>query len=113
MVQLFDDERLDYLLEDDSMEIIKSKSIFYFSLYAVLLAHFIFVPIKRGSILDLCTGIGVIPLLLSRRSHAHISGVEIQRRLVDMARRNVKLNQLEEQITMFHGDLKYMQPTLG
>ncbi|HLR41597.1 MAG TPA: tRNA1(Val) (adenine(37)-N6)-methyltransferase [Virgibacillus sp.] len=113
MVQLFDDERLDYLLADDSMEIIQSPSVFSFSLDAVLLAHFTYVPIKRGSILDLCTGNGVIPLLLSRRSHAHISGVEIQRRLVDMARRNVKLNQLEEQITMFHGDLKYMQSTLS
>src|SRR5690625_6508258 len=95
MVQLFDDERLDYLLADDSMEIIQSPSVFSFSLDAVLLAHFTYVPIKRGRILDLCTGNGVIPLLLSRRSHAHISGVEIQQRLMDMARRNVQLNQLE------------------
>src|SRR5699024_12446712 len=106
-------ERLDYLLADDSMEIIQSPSVFSFSLDAVLLAHFTYVPIKRGRILDLCTGNGVIPLLLSRRSHAHISGIEIQQRFVDMARRNVQLNQLEEQITMLPGDVIYRQPTLG
>src|SRR5699024_1304826 len=113
MVQLFDDERLDYLLADDSMEIIQSPSVFSFSLDAVLLAHFTYVPLKRGRIIDLCTGNGVIQLLLSRRLHARISEVEIQQRLVDMGRRNVQLNQLDELITMFHGDLKDMQSTLS
>lgn len=113
MVQLFDDERLDFLLTDNSMEIIQSPSVFSFSLDAVLLAHFTYVPVKKGKMLDLCTGNGVIPLLLSRRSYGHITGVEIQQRLVDMARRNVHINQLDEQITMLHGDLKEMQRELG
>ncbi|WP_106495624.1 tRNA1(Val) (adenine(37)-N6)-methyltransferase [Lentibacillus sp. Marseille-P4043] len=113
MTQLHDDERLDYLLAEETMQIIQSPSAFSFSLDAVLLAHFAYVPIKRGSILDLCTGNGVIPLLLSRRTHAQITGVEIQARLADMAKRNVQLNKLEEQITMVHGDLKDMQPVLG
>ncbi|MGY0694508.1 tRNA1(Val) (adenine(37)-N6)-methyltransferase [Virgibacillus sp. FSP13] len=113
MTKLHDDERLDYLLADETMQIIQSPSAFSFSLDAVLLAHFAYVPVKRGSILDLCTGNGVIPLLLSRRTHAQITGVEIQQRLADMAKRNVLLNKLEEQITMVHGDLKEMQPVLG
>lgn len=112
-MQLFDDERFDYLLADESMKIIQSPSVFSFSLDAVLLAHFTYVPIKKGAILDLCTGNGVIPLLLSRISHAQITGVEIQQRLVDMARRSVQLNKLEDQITMLHGDLKEMQAQLG
>ncbi|HLR68823.1 tRNA1(Val) (adenine(37)-N6)-methyltransferase [Virgibacillus alimentarius] len=113
MVQLFDDERLDYLLADESMQIIQSPSAFSFSLDAVLLAHFTYVPIKKGKILDLCSGNGVIPLLLSKRSYAQITGVEIQQRLFDMAQRSVRLNQLEGQIKMIHGDLRYMQPELG
>ncbi|WP_188456165.1 tRNA1(Val) (adenine(37)-N6)-methyltransferase [Virgibacillus oceani] len=112
MVQLFDDERLDYLLAEETMQIIQSPSAFSFSLDAVLLAHFAYVPIKKGTILDLCTGNGVIPLLLSRRTNANISGVEIQKRLFDMAARNVKLNELEKQINMIHGDLKEMQEIL-
>ncbi|TFJ93016.1 tRNA1(Val) (adenine(37)-N6)-methyltransferase [Lentibacillus salicampi] len=113
MVQLFDDERFDYLLAEDNMHIIQSPDVFAFSLDAVLLAHFAYVPIKKGHILDLCTGNGVIPLLLSRRTHGSITGVEIQKRLFDMARRSVELNGLENRLTMIHGDLKEMKDVLG
>jgi tRNA1(Val) A37 N6-methylase TrmN6 len=113
MVQLYDDERFDYLLADYSMKIIQSPSVFSFSLDAVLLASFAYVPIKRGKILDLCTGNGVIPLLLAGRTAAHITGVEIQERLAGMAERNVQMNKLDQQITMLHGDLKHMQQKLG
>src|SRR5690625_1780575 len=95
------------------MQIIQSKTVFSFSLDALLLAHFTYVPIKRGSILDLCAGNGVIPLLLSRRSQVPITGVEIQERLWNMARRSVIMNEKEKQITMLHADLKHLQPELG
>jgi tRNA1(Val) A37 N6-methylase TrmN6 len=112
MVALFDDERIDYLLADESMKIIQSPSAFSFSLDAVLLAQFAYVPIKRGAILDLCTGNGVIPLLLSRRSQAKITGVEIQERIFRMAQRNIELNELGEKLEMLHADLKDVGPTL-
>lgn len=48
MVQLYEDERLDYLLADESMRIIQSHSVFSFSLDAVLLSNFAYVPIKKG-----------------------------------------------------------------
>lgn len=113
MVQLYDDERLDYLFAEGKMKIIQSASVFSFSLDALLLAHFAYVPIKRGSILDLCTGNGVVPLLLSHRTKAHIIGVEIQQRLADMAKRSIQYNQLTEQLSVIEGDLKTMQPILG
>lgn len=113
MVQLYNDERLDYLLAEESMQIIQSPTVFSFSLDAVLLAHFAYIPMKRGKVLDLCTGNGVIPLLLSRKSTAAMTGVEIQKRLVDMAKRSVELNKLDMQITMIHGDLKEMHAVLG
>lgn len=113
MVKLFEDERIDYLLKEDNLEIIQSPTVFSFSLDAVLLAHFTYVPIKKGQILDLCSGNGVIPLLLSRRSHAQITGVEIQERLYGMATRSIQLNQLNDQISMIHGDLTDMQDGLG
>lgn len=113
MVRLIGDERLDYLVAHQEMQIIQSPSVFSFSLDALLLADFTYVPIKRGKILDLCTGNGVIPLLLTMRSAAHITGVDIQKRLVDMARRSVRLNHLTEKISIIHGDLKDMQPILG
>lgn len=112
-MELHHDERLDYLLADEEMKIIQSPNVFAFSLDAVLLAHFAHIPIKRGKMLDLCTGNGIIPMLLSKRSNASITGVEIQERLYDMAVRSIRLNKLEQQITMIHGDLNEIQPELG
>lgn len=113
MVKLYGDERIDYLLADETMQIIQSPTAFAFSLDAVLLAHFAHIPIKRGSILDLCTGNGAIPLLLSRRTKANITGVEIQERIFHMAERSFELNNLTDQLKVIHGDLKEMGPVLG
>lgn len=100
-------ERIDDLLTYE-LKIIQSSDVFSFSLDAVLLARFAGVP-PRGRVLDLCTGNGVVPLLLTTRTNAAIDGVEIQPRLADMAERSVKLNGLEERIRILEADLK----TLG
>ncbi|MGP4073058.1 tRNA1(Val) (adenine(37)-N6)-methyltransferase [Piscibacillus sp. B03] len=105
MVELRGDERIDYLLADHKRRIIQSQSVFAFSIDAVLLAHFTYLPFTRGKIMDLCTGNGVIPLFLSKRSKVPMTGVEIQERLYDMAVRNVKLNELEDQIKLMNDDL--------
>jgi tRNA1(Val) A37 N6-methylase TrmN6 len=113
MVQLFDDERLDYLTADEGLQIVQSPSAFSFSLDAVLLANFAQVPIKKGNILDLCSGNGAIPLLLSRKTNASITGVEIQERIISMAKRSVELNNLSEQIQMIHGDIRQLKEKLN
>lgn len=104
-------ERLDDLLTHE-LQIIQSDEVFSFSLDAVLLARFCKVP-PRGRIVDLCTGNGVIPLLLSTRTNAEIVGVEIQDRLADMAARNVRWNRLEDRLRIVHGDLKLAHDVLG
>ena len=95
MVNLKDDERLDYLLAED-LRIIQSPSVFAFSIDAVLLARFVYVPIQKGSLIDLCSGNGVIPLFLSTRTKGSITGVEIQERLFDMAQRSIEYNKLKK-----------------
>ena len=112
MVHLHEDERLDYLLAEN-LRIIQSPSAFSFSLDAVLLARFVYLPIQKGNIVDLCTGNGVIPLLLSTRTKAAIMGVEIQEKLYDMAKRSVKYNGLDDQIRLIHGDGEDMPDILG
>jgi tRNA1(Val) A37 N6-methylase TrmN6 len=112
MVVLKGDERLDYLLAED-LRIIQSPSVFAFSLDAVLLSKFVYVPIQKGNIIDLCSGNGVIPLFLSTRTKGTITGVEIQERLYDMACRSVEYNQLTSRIKMLHGDIKEMPGHLG
>jgi tRNA1(Val) A37 N6-methylase TrmN6 len=110
-IPLLTTERIDDLLTH-GLHIIQSEEVFSFSLDAILLARFCNVPM-RGRILDLCTGNGVIPLLLTTRTQAEIWGVEIQERLADMALRNVKLNGLEERLHMRNGDLRTIHQELG
>ncbi|MGO4890208.1 tRNA1(Val) (adenine(37)-N6)-methyltransferase [Anaerobacillus sp. MEB173] len=105
MVTLNEGERLDYLLHED-LKIVQSQQVFSFSIDAILLAAFAYVPIQKGKIVDLCTGNGVIPIALTKRTKAHILGVEIQERLYDMAVRSVQVNHLEQQIQMINADIK-------
>ena len=109
---LKDDERLDYLLAED-LRIIQSPSVFSFSLDAVLLARFTYVPFKRGKMVDLCTGNGAIPLFLSARSQAEIVGIELQERLADMATRSVEYNKLTEQIHIMQDNVIGIASKIG
>lgn len=95
-VVLYENERIDQLYSE-GVQIIQSQEVFSFSLDAVLLAHFTHVP-KFGKIVDLCAGNGAIGLFLSQKTQAKITGIEIQERLADMARRSVALNQLTDQM---------------
>jgi len=103
-IPLYPSERIDDLLTHD-LRIIQSDEVFSFSLDSVLLARFCTTP-PRGRIIDLCSGNGVIPLLLSTRSKLPITGVEIQPRVADMARRSVQMNRLEGQIEIVESDLR-------
>lgn len=108
---LYDNERYDYLVTDE-LGIIQSREVFSFSMDAVLLARFAGVP-QRGRVLDLCSGNGVIPLLLTTRTRASIDAVELQPRLADMARRSVRSNGLEDRIQVIEGDLRDYHLTGG
>ncbi|MFS1510863.1 tRNA1(Val) (adenine(37)-N6)-methyltransferase [Chengkuizengella sp. SCS-71B] len=110
-IPLMEHERIDDLLTQD-LKIIQSDKVFSFSMDAVLLGRFCSVPI-RGNILDLCSGNGVIPLLLSTRTKAQITAVEIQKKLADMAARNIKMNDLSDQISIIQADLKLVHTQLG
>ncbi|MBD2848329.1 tRNA1(Val) (adenine(37)-N6)-methyltransferase [Paenibacillus sp. IB182496] len=108
---LLPSERLDDLLTHD-LRIIQSREVFSFSMDAVLLARFATVP-RSGRVLDLCSGNGVVALLLSTRTGASIDAVELQPRLADMGRRSIALNGLEERLTMIEGDLRTYHRTSG
>ena len=91
-------ERLDDLQTKNNLRLIQNPDWFCFGVDAVLLADFASKTIKKdANVLDLCTGNGIIPLLLSEKSKAnHITGIEIQESVAEMAKRSVVLNNLEE-----------------
>ena len=79
---------------------------FRFGIDAVLLSHFPR-PRKRENVLDLCTGSGVIPILMSRLAEdARYAGLEIDPEAAKRAERSVRDNGLAERITIYTGDAK-------
>ncbi|MDP4088292.1 MAG: tRNA1(Val) (adenine(37)-N6)-methyltransferase [Bacillota bacterium] len=100
-----EDETLDDL-QLKGIHIIQKKDAFRFGVDAVLLSNF--AKVKRGMrVIDLCTGTGIVPLLLAGKTEAsHITGIEIQKDMVEMAKRSLQYNQLEGRIEFIHGDLK-------
>lgn len=102
-------ERLDQLLRE-KYEIIQNDEVFSFSTDALLLGEFTNVR-NKDKVMDLCTGNGIIPLLLAYKSQSTIKGIEIQEALVEMAQRTLRHNQLEDQISIEHMDLKNVSNT--
>lgn len=104
-VTLHADERIDQLYSQD-IQIIQSSQVFAFSLDAVLLGDF--AQVAKGvksQIVDLCAGNGAVGLFASAKTQGHITAVEIQPRLADMAQRSVVLNDLTQQMTVLNEDL--------
>ena len=99
-------EVTNYLLAYENMKIIQRKDMFNFSLDTVLLANFCSINKNVEKIIDFGTNNAAIPLLLSTRTKTNIVGVEIQEEAVDLARKNVALNNLENQITIVNQDIK-------
>lgn len=92
--------------------IIQKNNGFRFGIDAVLLSDF--AKSATGKVIDLCTGTGIIPLLLSAKSKAeHIDAVEIQEEIAEMAKRSVAYNLLENKIDIKCADLKDAEKIYG
>ncbi len=104
-IVLKDKERIDDL-QRNGYRIIQHPEKFCFGMDAVLLSGF--AAARQGDlVLDLCTGTGIIPILMEAKTEAaHLTGLEIQEESADMARRSVRLNGLEEKIDIVTGDIR-------
>ena len=100
-----DGERLDDL-QLGGLEIIQDPNKFCFGVDAVFLSDF--ARVKPGeTVLDMGTGNGIIPLLLSAKTQGRkFTGLEIQQDTAEMARRSVLHNHLEDRIEIVTGDIK-------
>lgn len=83
-----------------------------FSIDAVLLAWHA-MPRADERVLDLGTGCGIIPLILTYR-HPSITafGIEIQQDLADLAISNVRANQMQNRIEVLQQDMRDLKPDM-
>ena len=108
-MELKNNERIDDLQFKD-LKIIQNSQGFCFGIDAILLSDFAKDMKKSELVVDLCTGTGVIPILLAGKTEAKkIIGVEIQEECADMAKRSVALNNLENRVEIINVDLKLLK----
>lgn len=99
-----DGETLEIL--NKNIKILQKEDGFKYGTDAVILSEFASVkPNERA--LDLCTGTGIIPLLLYIKSpKTNFFSIEIQEEIYDMAKRSLALSGLTDKINLMLGDLK-------
>lgn len=106
----------DETLEDlqlNGLFILQKKDSFRFGMDAVLLSNFVMAG-KDKRVLDLGTGTGIIPILLSAKTKAQkFIGIEIQPEIADMAQRSVDGNNLGNKIEVVKGDIKQAVSIFG
>ena len=95
-----------YLLGFKDLKIVQDNEMFNFSLDSVLLPNFVTINKKIDRILDIGCGNAPIPLILSTKTDAKITGVEIQKEVYDLAVESVKINNLENRIDIINDDIK-------
>ncbi len=106
------DERIDDL-NRNNYKIIQHKKRFCFGMDAVLLSGFVNVY-ENENVIDLGTGTGIIPILLEAKTAGrHFTGLEIQKEVVDMAKRSVLLNGIEQRVDIVEGDIKLASTIFG
>jgi tRNA1Val (adenine37-N6)-methyltransferase len=97
----------------EHLRILQKKEGYRFSIDAPILAYGVCLE-KASQAVDLGTGSGVVALILAMRyPGVHIYGIEIQKDLAELAKKNVWRNKMDDRITIVHGDMKDAPRLLG
>ncbi len=107
---------MEYRIDDLELNGLKLKQDpkgFCFGLDAVFLSNY--AKCEEGElVVDLCTGNGIIPVLLTAKIPAKkIYGVEIQKEVAELACENVRFNNLEEKVEIINEDLNNVVDIFG
>lgn len=96
-ITLSQSERLDDL-QYKGFKIIQDKNLYCFTSDAVALANFVKVK-KDGLLFDIGSGSGVITILASQKNNCRLAfGMEIQKNLFELSRKNAAINGLSDKI---------------
>ncbi len=106
MEKLLENERIDDL-EYKGLKIIQKQDGFCFGIDSILLSDFA-KEIKKGSkVVDLGTGTGILGIMLCAKTElSKIIGIEIQKEMADMAKRSIKLNNLQNRFEILNENIK-------
>ncbi|MBW1615042.1 MAG: methyltransferase [Deltaproteobacteria bacterium] len=87
------------------------KNGYRYSIDSIILAtHVSSTSSDKDKIIDLGTGAGIIPLILSfKKKNINILGIELQKSLADIAKLNVAANKMTEKIKISEADFKLLK----
>lgn len=109
-VPLRDGEKLEPL--DAEHYIIQSDSGYRFGSAAVALAKFAArFATEKSKVVDLCSGCGVIGILLAIEKGCAVDGAELDKELFDMSVRSAKINGLDR-VSFYNADIRALGGTL-
>ncbi len=104
-------ERCDSL-EINGYHIWQNKKLFCFGIDAVLLSSFVKLN-KNDSVVDLCSGTGILPFLfLARNQVEKVHAVEINAYMCSLMSRSAKLNNCESGLNIINADLNKLDDKL-
>lgn len=101
-----------YLLGYKDLYIYQDTESFNFSLDSVLLPNFVTLNKNISQIIDIGCGNAPIPLILSTKTEAYITGVEIQKNIALLAKESVTTNNLENKINIINADINDLYKNL-
>lgn len=108
-IELKEHERIDDL-EFKNLKIIQNTDGFCFGIDSVLLSDFAKGIRNNSIVLDLGTGTGILPILLSAKTNLKkIYGIEVQEEVSNMAKRSIILNNLEGKIEIINKNIKEIE----
>ncbi len=92
-------------LQCEGLKVIQDKNLYTFTCDSAILANFI--SLKKNEIaLEIGCGCGVISILLTKKvKFKKIYAIELQPKMAELARRNVKLNGVEDKIEIINDDI--------
>lgn len=99
-------KQLNDLFDYVPLKIYQDDTFFKFSLDSVLLAEYVKNAQKKKSILELCAGNCAVSMILSTKTKAKITAVEIQDDIYDLGKKSIKYNNLENRINFVKSDAK-------
>ena len=108
-MELKENERIDDL-ELNNLKIIQNKNGFCFGMDSLLHSDYAKNIKPNTKVIDLGTGTGILPILLSAKTKASkIVGIEIQEDVANMANRSVELNNLQNRLEIICENIKNLK----
>lgn len=99
-------EKNNYLLGYKNLRVYQDSEMFNFSLDSVLLPNFVTINKNIKNILDIGCGNLPVSLILTTKTDASITAVEIQKDVYNIALKNLELNNKQNQINIINADIR-------